>query len=135
MTLVLSVYHNVSSDRMRFFEGYKPEDPLTHVFDLAVPDHIDLETNYGVDTALDYAFMALNVGHEDFAVITDEGKANVIAYRERKNRSLSVGDVIIIDGVAFACAALGWGVVTVHPHQIIADYAEHGTTSLDKVKF
>lgn len=135
MSLTLSIHHNVSNDRMRFFHGYKAEDPLTHVFDLTIPDHVDMETDQGVNSALSYAFMVLNIGHEDFCVITDEGREQAIAYRERKNRSLSVGDVIIIDGVAFACATLGWEVVTVHPHQIIANYAEHGTTSLDRVRF
>lgn len=135
MTTV-QVFHNVSDDRMRFFEGYKPENPLTHVFDLEIPPHVqaDMETDKGVYAALNYAFMILNIGHET-TMVTDEGKAQATAYRERKNRSLSVGDVIVIDGVAFACAALGWDVVTVHPHQIVRDYAEHGTTSLDKVRF
>lgn len=131
MTLTLQVFHNVSSDRMRFFEGYKPEDPLTHVFDLVV---VGADLDQGVHKVLDYAFYVLNIGH-DSDRITVEDKAQAIAYRERKNRSLSVGDVIIIDGVAYACAALGWDQVTVHPHQVIADYAEHGTTSLDKVRF
>lgn len=137
----LHILHNVRTDRMYFLEGYKDDDPLTLVYKLTIPEHVkerasQQDTTEGaVQVMCEYAYMTLNIGHEDFAQITDEGRAEAIAYRERKNRSLSMGDVICLDGAFFACARIGWEQVRVHPYQIVMDYADHGTTSLDRVRF
>jgi hypothetical protein len=70
--------------------GYNPGDPLREVYktelDRAEPDNVLLE----------YMFRVLNIEHP-------------VDYRER---SLSVGDVVTIDGHAYVCDVLGWKAIT-----------------------
>jgi len=51
-----------------------------------------------VGPLLDQAFMSFNVGSDELAAL----------YRARRLRSLSVGDVVRIDGDAYACESVGW---------------------------
>lgn len=50
------------------------------------------------DTILPNAFERFNVGTDAIANL----------YRERGNRSLSVGDIVVIDDEAWVCHSLGW---------------------------
>jgi hypothetical protein len=49
---------------------------------------------------LEEIFELLNVGSEMNPIVR--------SYRQAGNRSLSVGDVVVIDNVAFECRAAGW---------------------------
>lgn len=118
MQLTIDCYHNVGSDPMKFVLGYQDGDPLVLV------DRYTSSSDpaNGVMAALEQVFYALNIGDE-------AGDMQALDYRQRRNRSLSVGDVCIIDGVAYKCASLGWERCTVFPGQI-KSYAIHGTTPL-----
>jgi hypothetical protein len=61
------------------------------------------EDGYNGDRAS--AYELLNIAFETFNVGSDELAAQ---YRARRLRSLSVGDVVVIDGQAFSCESAGW---------------------------
>lgn len=116
--LIVEVYHNVSEDRLRFLNGYQEGDPLVHVMRVMVPDDQD---------PFAWIWWLLNVGHEG-----DDPDGQAVAYRTRRNRSLSVGDVLIIDGAAKAVAAIGWTDVRIDPSQVSTQTNTHiwGTTGI-----
>lgn len=101
--LTVDVYHNVSTEPLRMLNGYRDGDPLVHVFTVTVPED---------KHPLTYCWWLLNVGHEG-----DPPDPQAELYRTRRNRSLSVGDVLIIDGAAHACGSIGWDKVDVKPEQ------------------
>ncbi len=70
------------------FDGYEPG----HVLHKAIEYETDSEY------PLDEAFERFNIGEDALAR----------AYRAGKNRSLSVGDVVVVDGVANTCDSFGW---------------------------
>lgn len=70
------------------FFGYEPG--------MELHEAISYET--GAREPLDDAFEMFNIGNGDLAR----------EYRAGRNRSLSVGDVVVVDGVAHACASFGW---------------------------
>lgn len=108
--MTIDVYHNVASPQDRplvMLTGYQPGDPLVKVATLTVPAELAVDWH----RMCEWAFWLLNVGDE-------YGDPQALAYREARNRSLSVGDVIVIDGVAYGCAAVGWERVQVSPHQL-----------------
>jgi hypothetical protein len=61
------------------------------------------EASYSGDQADPHEL--LNAAFETFNIGTDELAAQ---YRARRLRSLSVGDVVQIDGDAYTCASVGW---------------------------
>jgi hypothetical protein len=99
----VAVLHNVSRDSYLglnnvFVNGQKTEaiedqdrHPLVLVFryDTAAQDDMAI---------CEQAFEALNVGEDELAQ----------QYRARRLRSLSSGDVLVIDGQAYSCESLGW---------------------------
>ncbi len=69
-------------------------------------DETYLAVHYAADGAddhaiLEHAFERFNIGDP----ATDE---IVGLYRDAGHRSLSVGDVVVIDGRAYTCASCGW---------------------------
>ncbi|MEO6156394.1 MAG: hypothetical protein ABIQ39_02055 [Ilumatobacteraceae bacterium] len=86
----VQVFHNVED---HCFYGYKPEHQMTKV--------LVYYTQGTREEALNEAFHILNVGEIGIAG----------HYRERRNRSLSVGDVIALDGEAHSCDPFGWNEV------------------------
>lgn len=93
----ITVYHNV--DDSSFF-GWKPEHPLVPVFEYA---------DSGNDTLiLHRAWETFNIGHEPEFNVPAEQRRQALLYRARKLRSLSVGDVIAIDGQPHAVESFGW---------------------------
>ena len=56
---------------------------------------------------VDEAFELFNVG-DDPEFRAGGPDATAVAYRALGLRSLSVGDVVQVDDVAFACASFGW---------------------------
>lgn len=77
----------------RGFREYKPGDQMFLAFDFERADD-----GAGAAAILAEAFERFNVGADEIAS----------KYRSRGNRSLSVGDVVVIGGDAYACASLGW---------------------------
>lgn len=117
------IYHNVAEDsdgRRTGWFGYKNEDPIVHVATWWT-------TTVDNDNAvLSKAFEIFNVGDDP-----EFGPVNPVAlvYRERKNRSLSVGDVVQVEGSFYACESVGWKRIhEVHINKV-RDYS-HGTTPI-----
>jgi len=77
-----------------WLQGWKPYAPGQTVY-LAFKYH---EADADPRVILNAAFERFNVGTDDIAR----------RYREGGNRSLSVGDLVVIDGEAWACASAGW---------------------------
>ena len=100
-------------------DGFQPSHTLVHVATI----NVDSDT---VSGACEKVFHLLNVG-DDPAFGTPNPQA--VAYRAARNRSLSVGDVLIADGVAFAVAGSGFQPVRVNPEQIVV-HASYGVTPL-----
>lgn len=76
----------------RSFRGYEAGDQMFLAFEYVVPDGDDHRA------VLNEAFELFNVGTNQIAR----------EYRAKHNRSLSVGDVVVIDDVAYSCDSLGW---------------------------
>lgn len=116
--MIVEVFHNISPNPMRFLNGYEDGDLLVHVC-----DYTSTETD--VQRALEQTFMALNIGDE-------AGDMQAITYRQRKNRSLSVGDVCVVNGQAYKCVTIGWKPTQIANTQV-RGFATHGTTPLAQV--
>jgi hypothetical protein len=98
----VAAYHNVALDpagrHKGLVDGFQVEHPVSLVFATELSDQAH-------EAACEEVWRLLNVGHDG-----DHGTADPDAarYRERGNRSLSVGDVIAVDGVFYACGPNGW---------------------------
>jgi hypothetical protein len=118
-SVFIRIFHNAARDdegRNLGFFGHKPEQPMVLVFaytrSLPSDDH-----------ALEDAYREFNIGEGPLAR----------DYRERKLRSLSVGDVVAIGDRYYACADAGWErlsvpIVLAAPEQRVDLY---GSTPLD----
>lgn len=108
------VFHN--ADRTAMAGGYTAEHAVVEVY--AYDD-----TNVTSDTELcERAFELFNGGDDGGSV-----DHRALEYRDRGNRSLSVGDVVAIDGRCHACMPIGWQPIA-PPRQIQA--AQPGTAPL-----
>lgn len=125
----VSVYHNVARDeagRMINFGGYESGHPIVHVFDadIDVGDEV-------VASAL--AEMVWTAGNLDPDQLTGRMATLARAYRDRRLRSLSVGDVVALgegdDGenrMAMCVDAVGFSFVRTDRLNIVTT-CEHGT--------
>lgn len=111
----INVLHNVDRDS---WEGYLPGHPLRYVGNVTVGLHDEF------DVMLDDVYALLNGGAQ--------GEAET--YRKRGNRSLSVGDVLVIDGVAFAVSGLGFDRVKVDPAQVTRTGTGRCSVGIDEVR-
>jgi hypothetical protein len=87
------VFHN-TSDYASFGlnEGPNPHHGLVWVFEYDTPEA-------GDPAVLNSAFEVFNIGEDELAA----------SYRARRLRSLSVGDVLVIDAArAYSCEKVGW---------------------------
>jgi hypothetical protein len=75
--------------------GYSPGDELRLAIEYDVPAGPDA-------SVLEDAFRLFNIEEED---------PRAVEYRSRRNRSLSVGDVVEINDRRYACEMLGWKLV------------------------
>jgi folylpolyglutamate synthase/dihydropteroate synthase len=121
----VSIYHNVSRDASFGYNtifrkterapGYgkrqavmeDEKHPLVKVFEYEADDYC---------TSVEL----LNRAFEEFNVGTGP---RAQAYRARRLRSLSVGDVIQVDNVAFACASFGWDEVDLSEAKVLEGQA------------
>lgn len=120
-TVKLSIYHNTTKDEqgrlLGMVDGYEPGHLLTKVYELDARDGAHWAA------ALAYAYDVFNVGHE-----ATPPNRDAVGYRARDNRSLSIGDVVEIEGTWYACMPVGWGEIpTPEPAQLV-DKLMHGTT-------
>ena len=93
----VSIMHNVTLDEhghptKGMLDGWGPNDTLECVFTFS------LDTDKKPISILEMIFAEFNVGEGLLAT----------AYRAKDLRSLSVGDVVIINGVSYACQRFGW---------------------------
>ncbi|HEU0130813.1 MAG TPA: DUF3846 domain-containing protein [Mycobacteriales bacterium] len=116
----VTVYHNTNREALAPSRGYQHGDPLT-----LVARYHTIATS--VDAVLDRAWFLFNVGDDpDFGPPAPVA----VAYRERRNRSLSVGDVLAVtDGNVFAVASPS-GFTWVET-LTVTNATTHGTTPLD----
>src|SRR5262249_4822114 len=99
-------------------DGYEPTHPITLVYETEMSPRHDLD-------ACEKVFELLNIGDDpDFG--TPDPTA--VEYRARGNRSLSVGDVVSVDGRFYACGRVGSTALRRSPTVIVR--AEPGTTPL-----
>jgi hypothetical protein len=106
MITMIRAYHNVAVDSvgrpLGILDGYRPEHPVALVFETDIPIKVETPAE-----AVEIVWMLLNVGDlvggDDF---TPDRRA--VTYRERGNRSLSVGDVVEIDGQFYAAGQMGF---------------------------
>lgn len=119
------IYHNVARDHdghMIHFLGYEQGHPLVPVFDadidLSHPDWANLP---------EAIFEACNV---DVDQIDGPMRSLARAYRERRLRSLSVGDVVVIgdgdDRIALKVAQMGFSPVPTAELNVVNE-TDHGT--------
>lgn len=97
------VFHNLMFGRLsasRPYPGeYQAEDPAVQVFATTVPHRADPLA------VCEQMFHLLNVGDDPSFGETD---ARAVAYRARRNRGLSISDLVQVDGAWYACAATGF---------------------------
>lgn len=97
----VQVWLNEAPDGLNFLRGYRYGDKMR----LATEYYTDIAlVSDSAIPALEQAFRELNVDYpsQDWAQ----------EYRQRRNRSLSVGDVVVIGEQAWACDSFGWTRVT-----------------------
>jgi len=122
MTTTVTIYHNISRDA--FFglntvltDDGKATQPGTHPLVKVYAYEIDMWKAGGFEAL----WKALNVG-DDPEFNGDMPLADVLlaqAYRERKLRSLSVGDVVRVGNRWFTVASAGWTEVKAAELQIL----------------
>jgi len=108
----VKVYLN-RNERESFMDGYKDGDPLELAVKYEMPygDEIDgIEDAPGIAGILNQAFSELN--RDDPS--TDWAKD----YRDRGMRSLSVGDVVAVGELAYACDSVGWRTVSISSENV-----------------
>lgn len=104
-----AIFHNIAQDELgrspALLRGYKPGDPMVEVFRWT-EDNLVMPATDG--RAADRAFFMFNVGHQP--EMNAGGQPNPVAleYRGRHLRSLSVGDIVVIDGRAHAVESFGF---------------------------
>lgn len=117
------VYHNVTMEDGRpigMLDGYADGHTLSLV---AVLD--DMPVSRSTVATLEDVYRLFNVGDDPEFGVPD---ARALAYRARRNRSLSVGDVVYVGGEWHGCASFGW--TRINPPTRFADAPVRGTTPL-----
>lgn len=103
---IVNVYLNVARDGLgrptALFDGYKAGDPLRHCFRLPL---VDEELNLSPSDLAEKVYHLLNIGDDPTFGTPDE---RAVAYRLALLRSLSVGDVLEIQGQYLAVASMGF---------------------------
>lgn len=98
------IMHNVERDENTRFvgmlNGYQPGHDMLEVFVYDVDD---------VDYHPEHAFEIFN---QDVDWLDGRDRELAKAYRDKNLRSLSVGDVVVVDDVAHAVEHSGWKKVT-----------------------
>lgn len=98
----VQVWLNESEDGWNFWEGFRPDDKMRLAVEYYADAALlpDVRDGRSPDRILNQAFRELNIDEptEDWAK----------EYRANRNRSLSVGDVVVVGEVAYAVERMGW---------------------------
>jgi hypothetical protein len=89
------------------FRAYEPGDPITAVYDYEHPTGPNFTTHDARQVA-EQAFRMFN-GQPT----TSWERDHADRYYAAQNRSLSVGDLVVIGEIALACEPAGWAFVTI----------------------
>lgn len=104
--------------RCIFFDGYEPGDRLVEALQYAVNTDDDASlTDTARELICEQAFKVCNLDPE---MLTGTERAHATQFRNRRNRSLSVGDVVMVGDVAMACMRMGFAQVHLADEQIVA---------------
>lgn len=114
------VFHN-NHARGAFLRGYEPGQTVTEVFTYTTRPTGDTHDH----VLADEAFELFNIGDDPAFGIPDP---RAMDYRARGNRSLSVGDVVAIDGRFHSCDSGGWHELVEQPP--VEQHTAAGTTPL-----
>jgi len=127
----VTIHHNIDPDasfglNVRLQAGGRvnadPKDrhPLVKVFEYQVqmPDQLD---DHLTQVLLADAWEVFNIGHEQ-----DPPHPIAAAYRARRLRSLSVGDVVTVDGQPWAVASMGFDPISRHDLREVAGAEAEG---------
>jgi hypothetical protein len=121
----VSVYHNVARDeqgRMINFDGYEPGHPLVLVFEA----EIDLGTEDPLSVLVGEVWTACNLDPDQ---LTGRMATLAHAYRARRLRSLSVGDVLMVgddDRTVMRVDPVGFTPVNIDQVNVVTT-GDHGT--------
>ncbi|QFG25435.1 hypothetical protein [Actinomadura sp. WMMB 499] len=111
----IEIFHNVAKDengRSLGFFGYEPNHPVVKVF-----EYLTEQTTLPPE---DVAEEAMHIGNGV------DNRSD--SYYARELRSVSVGDLIRIDGQWWTCERVGWRFVGDIPKDITDEFeGEHGT--------
>lgn len=118
--VAVSILHNVTLNERGnptkgMLDGWEPTDTLECVFTFT------LDTDKDHEDLLDMIFAEFNVGKGILAT----------AYRAKNLRSLSRGDIVIINGVSYACDRFGWTQVNVRESPPTVDTITHDPNCID----
>lgn len=132
-TVTVAIFHNCARDaegRNLGFFGYKPEQPFTQVHYYDRPEPASEE---GYQVLLNEAYFITNVGHEPEFGGSPEQQVEARSYRDRRLRSLSVGDLVGIGTRLWAVADFGFEEIENPPAALahaVNGVDVHGTQSL-----
>lgn len=122
----VSVYHNVARDqagrKINWF-GYESGHPIVHVFEA----DIDVGDEIFASALAEMVWTACNLGPDE---LTGRMATLARAYRDRRLRSLSVGDVVVLgaDEDRMAMRVDNAGFLFVRTDRLnIVTVSEHGT--------
>jgi hypothetical protein len=106
--VTVKVYLNESDDSFfGFVNKFSPAQLRKAIeFDVALPTGPD-QSHRQVAALLEIVFTQLNVGGNLIPATPW-----TVVYRENRNRSLSVGDVVVVGESAFACGKFGWDAIS-----------------------
>ena len=121
------IFHNITTDAngrpLGMLDGYEHGHALVPVAIFDVDGDYPLEQIYHL----------LNVG-DDPQMMGGCPDERAVIYRQNRNRSLSVGDVVALkdgDEITWSmCASIGWTTIT-PPRWLAAHASQHGTTAMD----
>jgi|SRR5215472_590320 len=102
--LKYEIWSNVAEDPMRFFNGYRQGNPMKKSWE----GELEVDQKIETDDQLECLFMKFNMDNRP------NGK---VAH------SLSVGDVVVLDGKAYAVQMMGFTPVPGLFKPVIGDYA------------
>lgn len=119
----VTVYHNVTRDETGHhlgFDGYQPGQPLVPVF------AYDVELlDGGMPELLLVAEAAFEAFNADPDMLVGSQRDLATRYRDRRLRSLSVGDVLRLGDTALACDPVGFRQAPAELNEV--RICEHGT--------
>jgi hypothetical protein len=144
----ITVFHNISRDASfglntvfsseQPFGSVKETESRAHelvkVFEFDMDDLLftDESRYLGCQQVADRAFRAFNISHEPGVNVSERERSVALAYRARRLRSLSKGDVLRFSDfdqpgtspLFYACASAGWDDVAEADLNVIADAHE-----------